>query len=76
MRIKLSLIAIIAVFSFSTTASFAQEGHGGMDEGHEMAFMNPEKHFDNPSLKLTKEQKDQIKKVFEGSKPEMQKSRK
>ena len=75
MRNKLVVSALLLGITLPTTSIFAQSAEP-TDESQEVAFMPPDKQFENPSLNLSKEQKEKIKKIFEDNKPEMKKNRK
>ena len=75
MRKKLVVSALLLGIILPVASIFAQSAEP-MEEGHEIAFMPPDKQFENPSLKLSKEQKEKIKKIFEENKSEMKKNRK
>jgi Spy/CpxP family protein refolding chaperone len=86
MKNKLVLSAIFITLFLPTSFSFAQNqgsemgdgGKGNMMAGnHNMPMMSPEIHLlENPSLNLSTEQKEKIKKIFDESKPEMQQKEK
>jgi Spy/CpxP family protein refolding chaperone len=76
MRNKLVVSALLLGIILPATSIFGQSSEP-VDEGQEIAFMPPpDKQFENPSLNLSKEQKEKIKKIFEENKPEMKKNRK
>jgi Spy/CpxP family protein refolding chaperone len=76
MKNKWIVSALLVSIVLPATTVIAQSS-GATDESQEVAFMpTPEKQFDNPSLKLSNEQKEKIKKIFENNKPDMKKIRK
>ncbi len=75
MRNKL-LVSVFLLGIIIPAASIFAQSTEPMGEGHEIAFMPPDKQFENPSLNLSKEQKEKIKNIFEENKPEMKKNTK